>query len=83
MILPNHSAIKIGIANGLRGTFAVMYDSNGPIMSGIGSYKNALDPCLKIEVCDWIKSEELGCWNCYYCTSCVRNKLQQIEKEDY
>ena len=29
---------KIGITKGMRGYFAVMYDEDGPIQSGIGSY---------------------------------------------
>jgi hypothetical protein len=45
----------IGITNGLRGYFAVLYDECGPIQSGIGSYETpegAAD-----EARDWAVSE--------------------------
>jgi hypothetical protein len=31
----------LGVTQGLRGWFAVLYDSDGPIQTGIGSYSTA------------------------------------------
>lgn len=40
---------RLGITSGIRGFFAVLYDADGPIQTGIGSYENeqgAIDEAL-------------------------------------
>lgn len=48
---------RIGVTNGLRGYFAVMYDSEGPIMTGIGSYKSSEEAWA--EAITWAKAENI------------------------
>jgi hypothetical protein len=47
--------MRIGVTSGLRGYFAVLYDNDGPIESGIGSYKNWEGAA--IEALDWAQAE--------------------------
>ena len=48
---------RIGITHGLRGWFAVLYDDDGPIQSGIGSYRTPEE--AKREAIDWARTERL------------------------
>lgn len=47
----------IGVTQGLRGWFAVLYDADGPIQSGIGSYKTAAE--AQSEAIDWSISDDI------------------------
>lgn len=49
--------IYFGITKGLRGWFAVMYDQDGPIQSGIGSYPDEKKHLAQSEAADWAASE--------------------------
>jgi hypothetical protein len=48
---------KIGVTNGLRGYYAVLYDQDGPIQTGIGSYETPEEAAC--EACDWAASEDV------------------------
>lgn len=50
---------RVGTTQGVRGFFAVLYDQDGPIQSGIGSY--ATQEEAKQEARDWARSEGLPC----------------------
>ncbi len=50
---------RVGVTSGLRGYFAVLYDQDGPIQSGVGSYKSAKE--AMVEAREWAESEELLC----------------------
>jgi hypothetical protein len=47
--------IRFDVTSGMRGFFAVMYDDEGPIQSGIGSYDNSTAAAL--EAMQWAQSE--------------------------
>lgn len=47
--------VRFGITTGMRGIFAVMYDDEGPIQSGVGSYSNAKEAWL--EAAEWAEAE--------------------------
>lgn len=49
--------LKISVTSGLRGYFAVMWDEDGPIRSGIGSYDTAEEAA--VEAREWALAEEL------------------------
>lgn len=46
---------RVGVTHGLRGYFAVLYDQDGPIQSGVGSYETP-DGAYR-EARDWAISE--------------------------
>lgn len=46
--------IKIGVTSGMRGRFAVMYDEEGPIQTGLTA-RNFKTAC--IDAVEWAKSE--------------------------
>lgn len=48
--------IRFGATHGMRGHFAVMYDNEGPIQSGIGSYTNSREAW--IEAAEWAEAED-------------------------
>lgn len=48
---------QIGVTKGMRGWFAMLYDNDGPIQTGIGSYPDASG--AKVEACEWAQSEGL------------------------
>jgi hypothetical protein len=55
--MATHGVVKVGVSSGMRGFFAVLYDDNGPIESGSGSfgtYGGAYD-----EAVAWAKAEGL------------------------
>lgn len=47
--------IQFGVTHGLRGWFAIMYDDEGPIQSGIGSYDTPAEAWK--EAAEWADSE--------------------------
>jgi hypothetical protein len=47
--------VRFGVTSGMRGFFAVMYDDEGPIQSGIGSYDNSTAAAL--EAMQWAEAE--------------------------
>ena len=47
--------IRFGISSGMRGTFAIVYDDDGVIQSGIGSYTDAKDAWK--EAYEWAMAE--------------------------
>jgi hypothetical protein len=47
--------IRFGVTNGLRGFFAIIYDDEGPIQSGIGSYSSSKEAAK--EAIEWAESE--------------------------
>jgi len=49
--------LRIGVTNGLRGFFAVLYDDEGPIQSGPGSFKTAKRAAFEAQ--DWATSERI------------------------
>ena len=49
------STIRFGVAHGMRGFFAIMYDDEGPINSGIGSYSSPAE--AGVEAAQWAESE--------------------------
>lgn len=51
------TTLRVGVTHGLRGYYAVLYDKDGPIQTGIGSYPTRDD--AKREAWDWAKSEGL------------------------
>lgn len=48
---------KVGVSFGLRGSFAVLFDLEGPIQSGCGSFRDAEDAWREAE--DWADAENL------------------------
>lgn len=57
----NHlHVVKFGVTHGLRGYFAVMYDEDGPIQSGIGSYETSDDAWTEAQ--QWARSEYGDYW---------------------
>lgn len=51
------TTLRVGVTCGLRGYFAVLYDKDGPIQTGIGSYKTRDGAILEAK--DWAKAEGL------------------------
>lgn len=49
--------MRIGITHGLRGYFVVLYDKDGPIQSGFGSYKTREEAIPEAK--DWSQSESI------------------------
>lgn len=47
----------IGVSSGLRGFYAVLYDRDGPIRTGIGSYATARDAAQ--EAVEWGQAENV------------------------
>lgn len=47
--------IQFGVTYGMRGWFAIIYDDDGPIQSGIGSYHTAAEAW--VEAAQWAESE--------------------------
>ena len=47
--------IRFGVTYGMRGFFAIIYDNDGPIQSGIGSYSSGKEAA--IEAIEWAESE--------------------------
>lgn len=58
------SFVKIGITSGLRGTFATMYDEDGPIQTSPMSYKNSRGAIQ--DAIAWAKAEFGDDWK-YHC----------------
>lgn len=48
--------ISFEVDRGLRGYFAVMYDNDGPIQTGIGSFDNPKNAA--IEAWEWAMEED-------------------------
>lgn len=48
---------KITVTSGLRGYFAVMYDQDGAIQTGLGSYATSEEAA--VEARQWAEAEEL------------------------
>lgn len=51
------SKVRIGITSGMSGHFAVMYDGDGPIQTGIGRYSTPEQ--AHDEAMEWAESEGL------------------------
>jgi len=49
--------IRVGVAKGMRGYFAVLYDDDGPIESGVGSFGTYAE--AHEEAVAWAQSEGL------------------------
>lgn len=47
----------VGITSGMRGYFAVHYDEDGPIQTGIGSYETPEEAAQ--EAYEWAASDEI------------------------
>lgn len=50
---------RIGVTSGMSGYFAVLYDEDGPIQSGVGRYKTSAE--AEDEARDWARSDEYPC----------------------
>lgn len=50
--------IRVGVTSGIRGYFAVMYDDNGPIQTGLTfkDFKGALQYAI-----EWAKADGVSC----------------------
>lgn len=57
-LLNNMNFIHFGVDRGMRGYFAVVYDNNGPIQTGIGSYETYLEALE--EAIEWAESENFN-----------------------
>lgn len=55
----NTNGERIGVTQGMRGWFAVLYDEEGPINSGIGSY--ATPQGAHEEALEWAQAEGVPC----------------------
>lgn len=69
--------IHFGVSYGLRGWFAVVYDNDGPIQSGIGSYNTEFEAWA--EAYDWAVSEGAG----EIKLRAIRKKLETIGNDDF
>jgi hypothetical protein len=49
--------VKIGVTSGMSGHFAVMYDDDGPINTGVGRYKTRKEAVQ--EARDWSRANEV------------------------
>ena len=49
------TGLHVTVTHGLRGWFAVLVDGNGPVQSGVGSYRTAQE--AEREAADWARSE--------------------------
>lgn len=56
--METHGRIKVGVARGMRGYFAVLYDDDGPIESGVGSFGTYAE--AHEEAVAWAQSEGLS-----------------------
>jgi len=66
---------RIGITSGMSGHFAVLYDEDGPIETGVGRYKTSDE--AKIEAKSWALSDEYPLDD--YCIKANRNTTHPAE----
>lgn len=50
-------APRLGVTQGLRGYFAVLYDNEDTIQSGIGSYSTAAEAAVEAD--EWSRAERV------------------------